>query len=223
MKQVLYTVLIAALLIGAFAGCAGKPPADRTAAATTPAESTSLPATAAGFPAPSPIASGAGEIVNIYNLSDLVGVNTTVGGGGQQNRIVRLGNDLYFAFPYEGGEYHDYVLLRYNAAAGEWTQIFKGKSKEWTWLQACEANGCIYLYAYNLARGITIVEYNPVTDTIDVNETRVFFPQEAQQDLFSYTAACISGRYLYLMSCGLCHDSYGYRGAALSRYINTMC
>ena len=146
------------------------------------------------------------SLVVAYNLSQVLEMPTTEHGvwGGQQSRIARQGNDLYVIFGVANtlpdGE-EAFALYRYSGAQDRWTYFYTLRSYEIPGLHAA-ANGRVYV-AYVHARGLGILEYDPATDKITLQDPGVHWPAQHERDHWAYMSTGITeGRYIWFLGCG---------------------
>ena len=164
-----------------------------------------------------------GSLAVSYNLSLALGMPTTEHGvwGGQQSRIARQGEDLYVLFGIANalpdGE-EAFALYRYSGARDEWTYFYTLRSYEIPGLHAA-ANGNIYA-AYVHARGLGVLEYDPLTDKITMHDPGVFWPAAHARDHWAYMSTGITaGRYIWFLGCGNIEGKRGRPGGfAIYKY-----
>jgi len=168
------------------------------------------------------------SLVIAYNLSRVLQMPTTDRGvwGGQQSRIVRQGDDLYVLYgihsdaygwnDWAGGE-NEFNLYRYSAARDEWTYFYTLRSYEIPGLHAAD-DGNVYA-AYVHARGLGILEYDPLLDKITMRDSGIYWPAYHERHHWSYMSTGISGgRYIWFQGNGNLNSRGRPGGMAFYRY-----
>ena len=155
------------------------------------------------------------SVVIAYNLSDVLEMPTTYRGvlAGQQSRIARLGGDLYLIYAVDENYpdiTEDYGIYRYSAAQDKWTYLYKLRSHDVPGLHV--VGGRVYV-AYEYDRGLGVLEYDPATDRMTLQDSSIHWPRQNDGDHWSYMSTGISGgRYIWFLGCSNT-GSHGKPGA----------